>query len=52
MGVLTTGNSAGGIVYPIVVRQLMPKVSLRTKTGPCVLLDWSPTPLPPLPPAH
>lgn len=27
MGLVTTGNSAGGMVYPIVVRQLMPKVS-------------------------
>lgn len=28
MGVLTTGNSVGGMVYPVVVRQLMPKVSI------------------------
>lgn len=27
MGVLTTGNSVGGMIYPVVVRQLMPKVS-------------------------
>lgn len=26
MGMVTTGNSAGGMVYPIVVRQLLPKV--------------------------
>lgn len=26
MGMVTTGNSVGGMVYPIVVRQLMPKV--------------------------
>lgn len=27
MGVLTTGNSVGGMIYPVVVRQLIPKVS-------------------------
>ncbi|KAL1856285.1 hypothetical protein Daus18300_010858 [Diaporthe australafricana] len=26
MGLVTTGNSAGGIIYPLVVRQLIPKV--------------------------
>lgn len=41
MGLVTTGNSAGGIVYPIVVRQLMPKVSSifenqRTSANPAI----------------
>lgn len=26
IGIITTGNSAGGIIYPVVVRQLLPKV--------------------------
>ena len=26
LGIVTSGNSVGGIVYPVVVRQLLPKV--------------------------
>ncbi|KAK7217959.1 hypothetical protein V2G26_005962 [Clonostachys chloroleuca] len=29
MGIATTGNSAGGIIYPLVVRQLLPKVGFK-----------------------
>ena len=26
IGIVTTGNSAGGVIYPVVVRQLLPKI--------------------------
>ncbi|VUC20735.1 unnamed protein product [Clonostachys rosea] len=29
MGIATTGNSAGGIIYPLVVRQLLPRVGFK-----------------------
>ncbi|CAH0048213.1 unnamed protein product [Clonostachys solani] len=29
MGIATTGNSAGGMIYPLVVRQLLPKVGFK-----------------------
>lgn len=32
MGLVTTGNSAGGMVYPLVVRQLMPKLGFSWTT--------------------
>ncbi|KAF3762226.1 MFS general substrate transporter [Cryphonectria parasitica EP155] len=32
MGLVTTGNSAGGMIYPIVVRQLLPKLGFAWTT--------------------
>lgn len=37
MGVLTTGNSVGGMIYPVVVRQLIPKVR-HSHVSLCFLL--------------
>lgn len=39
MGVLTTGNSVGGMIYPVVVRQLMPKVSISLLIVPSMELQ-------------
>lgn len=33
MGIVTTGNSVGGIIYPLVVRQLLPVVSKQSEIG-------------------
>ena len=32
MGIASTGNSAGGLVYPVIVRQLLPKIGFAWTT--------------------
>lgn len=33
IGIVTTGNAVGGMIYPIVVRELMPKVRRSMNLG-------------------